>query len=223
MKIEPSKHRIAIVDNEELYSIALATIIRNNPNLTICGIYPTSVELIKMMTKTKPHIILMDVRMPHKDGINATKEILNKYPDVKIVGVSFSAEGIDIKNMFEVGAIAYITKDSTKKEFEELFATIINGQRFVGSKAAVNYTLYANEGKNKVAEASTSLSLNITERELEIMHHIANGLSNKEIASTLNLSKRTIDAHKQKLMTKMGTRKATEIVSLGYKLNLIKK
>jgi DNA-binding NarL/FixJ family response regulator len=220
------KIKLAIVEDHELYSVALNAVAEENPQLKVCGIFSTSQQFLNHVDKTLPEIVLINIKMPDVSGIDVTKTVLSQFPQIKMVGISMNPNEDDMQKMFSSGGVGYITKDASKKEFSDLFTVILRGDRFVGAAAAMTYTLSANKVKNgdvttQIDNKQATLHYKITKREIEIVEHVAKGLADKEIAECLNLSCRTIHAHKQKIMAKLGTRKATEIVALCYKLKLI--
>jgi DNA-binding NarL/FixJ family response regulator len=209
--------KVVIVDDHFLFPLALQTVIQQYAFLNTVAILSSGSEMVAKMNELAPDIIFMDVIMPIMDGFTATQLISKKYPDTKIVAITTSDEGRHVKRMMEAGAWGYITKNSDKKAYDELFGRILSDKKYISPDAAINYTILMNESPGE----SGSVEPNITEREIEIIRFVAKGYSDKQIAEVLNLSHRTIDAHKQKVMQKLGTRKATEMVAIAYRMNLL--
>jgi DNA-binding NarL/FixJ family response regulator len=210
--------KVVIVDDHFLFPLALESVIKPYDFLKVSAILTCGSELVAKMDDIQPDVVFMDIMMPIMDGFTATKIITTKYPTTKVVAITALEEGENVKKMMEAGAWGYITKGSQKKEYDELFSRILTDKKFISTNAAINYALFMNEKKEGESKETEPI---VTPREIEIIRYIAQGYSDKQIASELNLSHRTIDAHKQKMMHKLGTRKSAEIVAIAYKMKWI--
>jgi DNA-binding NarL/FixJ family response regulator len=209
--------KVVIVDDHFLFPLALESVIKGFSFLETVAIFSNGGELVANLDTYQPDVIFMDIMMPIMDGFTATKLVTQKYPTTKVIAITAFDEGENVKKMMEAGAWGYMTKDSQKKEYDELFNRILTDKKFISSSAAINYALFMNEKQGE----SKNMEPIVTKREIEIIHYIAQGYSDKQIASVLNLSHRTIDSHKQKMMHKLGTRKSAEIVAIAYKMQWI--
>ncbi len=227
--MEPNKKlKVAIVDDHFAFPLALKTMVGKYDFLEFAGIFTDGKMLIDQLDEVKPDIVLMDIEMPVMSGDEATRIVMKKYPSTKVVAVSIYDDGNSVKKMLDAGAWSYITKGCSQKEYDTLFDSLRDNKKFISPRAALNYTLLVSENAPKNNEKTSEQAIDpsipkikITKREKEIIEYISNGFSDKEIAKTLNISHRTIDAHKQNMMGKLGTRKAAEIVSIAYRLKLI--
>lgn len=227
-----NEYNVAIVDDHELFANALSRLLKDYKFMHVRGIFNTGQKMLDNFEKIKPDIVFMDIMMPEMDGIEATKLIMQKYPNTKVIAISSYDEGIQVKRMFKAGACSFVTKDITRKIFKDVITSITKNSRYVSSAAAVNYTLYTS---NKIklnepleADASSPLrepeqipDITMTPREKEIIKYLMKGYSHKEIADAISRSARTIDTHKQNIMEKLNTHKSNEIVALALKYKLI--
>jgi DNA-binding NarL/FixJ family response regulator len=215
------KMKVVIVDDHFLFPLALKGIIENYDFLEMQAIIKNGRELLERLDELKPDVIFMDILMPLMDGFTATSLVLEKYPTTKIVAITALTEGEYVKKIMDAGAWGFITKGSAKKEFDELFEHLRENKKYISSQAAISYQEFLN-GANKEKDLKKTLPKpTVTKRELQVIIQISKGLSDKEVAKILRVSHRTIDAHKQNLMNKFGTRKSAEIVAIAYKLKLI--
>lgn len=226
MQHSAPKLKVVIVDDDFLYPIALDAIISKSKCLETSAILSSGEELIDRLDDLKPDIVFMDILMPGMNGFETTAKVKQKRPDTKVIAITAFDNGENVQKMMEAGAWGYITKDSDKREYDELFARIADDKKYICSKAAINYSLFISEGshnpKNKKdLQSPKKTEVSITKREGEVIQYIAKGLSDKETAKALHVSHRTIDAHKQNIMQKFGTRKSAEIVAIAYRLGII--
>jgi DNA-binding NarL/FixJ family response regulator len=210
--------KVVIVDDHFLFPLALDAFIKTYSYFETVAIFSNGSEFVANMDHYQPDVVFMDIKMPIMDGFTATKLITEKYPTTKVVAISAFDEGENVKKMLDAGAWGYITKDCKKTDYDELFDRILMDKKYISSTAAMNYALYVGEKKESEGESSEPM---ITKREIEIIKYVAQGYSDKEIARALNVSHRTIDAHKQKMMHKLGTRKSAEMVAIAYKMKWI--
>ena len=233
MPNQTKTYNVAIVDDNELFPVALVALMKEYKFINVVGIYKNGKKLVDNFDKILPDIVFTDVIMPEMDGVRATKWVMKKYPETKVIAMSMFDDGYNVKRMLQAGAWSFATKDLTKKSFRELMTSIMQNKRYISSTAAIKYTLHINrnrmpgekeegiENNHLVYAGPPDFEAHITRREKQIISFMAQGFTDKEIARELSRSSRTIDAHKQNIMQKLNTRKSTEIVALAYKYNLL--
>jgi len=216
----------AIVDDHFLYSSALNAIVNKTKNFEIVALFSSGKELISYIEDNYLDVVFMDIMMPGMNGFDVTQQVVKKYPKIKVIAVTQHDTGINVKKMMAAGAWGYITKDCGKSEYDELFDRILEDKKYICSKAAINYSLFLNEPMPSYISKKNGQTIQppetpVTKREGEVILHISRGLSDKETAVKLNVSHRTIDAHKRNIMHKLGARKSAEIVAIAYRLGII--
>lgn len=226
MPLGKSKLKVAIVDENYLQSVALEAIIDKYEYLQVIAKFNSCNDLLKEIDKVQPHVIFVHELSHDSDCSEGIKLIIDKFPLTRVVILGISDEGNKVKKMMDSGVWAFITNRCCKEEYDELFKRILEDKKYISSKPAINYSLYMQDQLNLRKQAKQVSTHNIglphlTKREKEIVYHIAQGLSDKQTADALRVSPRTIDAHKQNIMNKFGTRKSTEIVAIAYRLKII--
>ncbi len=210
-KIKPFS--LIIVDDHTLFrkgiSIALSGL------KTIDKIYEAAngLEFMQLLEKIHPDIILMDINMPLMDGIEATKASLEKYPDLRIIALSMMDDKEHYQKMIKAGVRGFLSKDATLEDVIKAIETVGQGNNYFSPDLLYDLVVQLNESKSK-----TDL---LTEREMEVLALIATGLSNQEIAENLFLSKRTIDKHRENILSKTQARNTADLIMFAIKNKLI--
>jgi DNA-binding NarL/FixJ family response regulator len=182
-------------------------------------------EAISRAMVTKYDIIFMDINMPGMDGIQATKEILRNDKSVKIIAISMHDEDYEIRSMMDAGAVGYLLKNTGTEILDEAIQKILNGGNYYSNDVALKLMKPVNESllkKEKIIRDSISKNDSVlTRRELEILEMIAAEMTNDEIASKLNLSKRTVDSHRQNILNKLQVKNTAGLIKYAFKVGII--
>lgn len=182
-------------------------------------------EAIKKAIVSNYDIIFMDINMPEKDGIKATKEIVRNDKFTKIIALSMFDEDFEIRSMLKAGASGYLLKNTGPEILEEAINTVLNGGKYYSNDVALKLMEPYNEttlDQEKIKRASISKTENVlSKRELEVLTLIASELTNEEIGIKLNLSKRTVDSHRQNIINKLQVKNTAGLIKYAFKLGLI--
>lgn len=210
--------QIAIVDDHEIVRDGIKILLEDEPGLDIIAEAETGKEAVKMCGKQQADLIIMDITMPEMDGIEATRIIKEKYPDVKVLALTMLSEDQHIRKMIKAGASGYILKSSGKQELIKAIKTIIDGQHYFSNDATqvILQELVSPEVKRVKEEDE----VHITERELEVLQLIVNEYTNQEIADRLFVSVRTVDAHRRNLLQKTGAKNTAGLVKYALQNSL---
>jgi DNA-binding NarL/FixJ family response regulator len=160
----------------------------------------------------------MDIKMPEMDGIKATEEALLKYPDLKIIILSMFGEEEYIQRMIQLGISGFILKNSDKTVIEKAIQQVSTGNHYFSSEIM---TVLAKSIYRTSREKSTKEEIDISERELELLNNLSQGLSNKEIAEKMFISPRTVEGYKSKLMQKTGLNNSLNLILWAIKNNIV--
>ena len=172
-------------------------------------LFDNTQSLIDEIPDINPDIILLDVSINPISGIEATKIILEKSPHIKIIGVSMHNQPSYAKKMIRNGAMGYVTKNSSKIEMYEAIEEAMKGNVYICQEIQKNIS------KQIIVEDVENNNFNkLTEREIEIIKLIKNGLTNKEIASMLLLSQRTVETHRSRILKKLGIKNSISLIKL---------
>jgi DNA-binding NarL/FixJ family response regulator len=210
------KISVIIVDDHRLFSEGLKLLLSENPSIGPIYQACDGVEFMKMLETVTPDIVLMDIDMPRMDGIEATRKALEQFPKLKIIALSMFGDDEYYIKMIEAGAKGFIVKNSDIEVVELAISTVMEGKNYFASDVMAALVLHLNQRKNE------ELKNELSERESEILYLICKGLSNQEIAETLFLSKRTVDKHRENILSKTNSKNTAGLVLYAIKHGVIR-
>lgn len=196
-----------IADDHQLIIDGLRTNLDEVPDINIVAEANNGEEVIKILARKKPDIILMDINMPVMDGLECTRLVSKKYPRVKVIGLSQFDEVRLVKRLVKNGAVGYLLKDTGQEELLRAIRKVFAGEKYFSEKLSLNL-IDQDIKKNN----NSSLFPKLSDREKEILHLICQEYSTQEIAEKLNISFHTIESHRVKLMIKAGARNTAGLV-----------
>lgn len=201
---------IILIDDDKLVCSALKTILESDPDFHVPVMGHDGGEAVSLYAKYRPDLILMDIRMAGMTGIDAGEAILKKYPDARILYLTTFADNEYIIRALKIGAKGYILKQNFESIIPAIKA-VISGQSVFGDEIVSKLP-------NMSWTPSASLDgFDLTEREIEIIQNVAEGLSNKEIASLLFLSEGTVRNYISTILEKLNLRDRTQLAIFYYK------
>lgn len=209
--------RVGIADDHEIVRDGIKLLLEDEPGYEIIFEAENGKEAVESCISHEIDLVIMDITMPEMDGIEATKILKEKYPDIKILALTMLSEDQHIRKMIKAGASGYILKSSGKKELLKAINAIVNGQHYFSEEAT--QSILQELINPEISKQKDSEDVHITERELEILKLIVNEFTNQEIADKLFLSVRTVDAHRRNLLQKTGAKNTAGLVK--YALNNI--
>jgi DNA-binding NarL/FixJ family response regulator len=183
--------------------------LEDEEGMKVVGEAANGVEAIRMAQELKPNVVVMDLSMPELDGVQATKEIAKHLPDTKVLVLSMHAEDNYVRNALDAGAKGYLLKSAIDVDLVGAIKAVADGQRFMGS------------GLKYVAHEADDELNRLTPREKQVLQLIAQGKSNKDIASLLDLSVNTVSVHRANLMEKMNIHRTAELVLFAIRKGLV--
>lgn len=200
--------KIFLVDDHTLLREAWKMALVAHPDFTIVGEAGSGEEAVEMVQKLRPDVITMDINLPGINGIEATKRIKKLLPATKILGVSLHTQPTYARKMMHAGAFGYVTKNSSRDEMVKAIAEVYNGRKYICTeiKNILSKQLIDDEEQKANIE---SLSV----RELEVIKHIKNGSSSKEIARHLFISVKTVEVHRYNILKKLHLNNAAALVN----------
>lgn len=207
--------KIVIADDHQLFRSGLQMLLGAFPGFRVVGEASDGNELIRILDESDADIILMDINMPEMDGIEATRRVIAKKPDIKIIALSMYGEEEYYYKMVDAGARGFLLKDSDIKEVREAIMTVMKGGSYFSQEL-----LYHVIQKFKTRDTEIKMA-NLSKREKEILLKICEGLSNQEIADTLFISKRTVDKHRANLLSKTGSKNTASLILFAIRNKLI--
>ncbi len=200
---------ILLVDDHAIVTDGLKALLAGESGYVIKGEAANGQEAMEMLRILKVDVILMDIDMPVLNGIDASRLIKKEMPDKKIIILTMHDEKAMIRMLMDIGVDGYLLKNSPKKELLFAIDNVMSGNFFLSEEA--NSVMLSAESPQQKNENLASL----TDREIEIITCIAEGLSNKEIGDKLFISHRTVDTHRTNLMSKLNLHNVAGIVKFA--------
>ncbi|MFP2996231.1 response regulator transcription factor [Spongiivirga sp. MCCC 1A20706] len=208
--------KVSIVDDHTMVLQGIQTMLQNESNIQVIGAYDKAVHFFDDVNKNEPTILLLDINLPDGNGIELCKEIGLKYPDIVIIALSNYSEPGFIKNMLRNGAKGYLLKNTEKDELILALKEVYAGNTYL--PRAVQQILLA---ESIGSPTQTRFVPKLTRREKEVLNLIANEHTSQEIAEKLCVSPKTVEAHRNNLIQKMGARNTAGLIKSAMEKGLI--
>lgn len=205
--------RVMLVDDHTMVRRGLAAFLKVFDDLQLAGEADSGEAAIQLCATILPDVILMDMVMPDMDGATATRRIRQQFPQVQVIALTSFKEGDLVKNALEAGAIGYLLKDVSADELVRAIRAAHAGRATLSPEAAQALVETANQ--------PPAPGLDLTERELEVLALMAEGLNNTQIAGRLTVSSSTVKSHVSNILSKLGVASRTEAVTLALRNRLI--
>ena len=202
--------KIFIVDDHYMVVEGIRSLLQHEANIEWMGHAMNAASCMAFLQQQCPDVILMDINLPDKSGIDLCKEVKEKYPGVFIIGLSTFNQQSFIQKMMENGASGYILKNATLDELVEAIDSVVKGKIFLSNETAATL--------RKPDQSSVPV---ITSREKEVLGLVAEGLTNNEIAQQLFISPTTVETHRKSLLNKFGAKNTASLVRMAAQMHLI--
>lgn len=204
---------ILVVDDHRFIHDIISKILDQQPDLKIIGHASNGLEAVQFCQAEQPDMVLMDIVMPIMDGLEAVRTIHGKHPDVKILVLSSFQDHESVHLMLKNGAVGYVTKSALSEELASIIRTILIGKNVFSPE--VLERLFSPQDPQMLHK------FNLTDRELEVLLLLAEGLQNQQIAAKLSISPSTVKFHKVNIFEKLGVQTQSEALVVAVKNNLI--
>jgi DNA-binding NarL/FixJ family response regulator len=210
--------RLLLVDDQDVVRIGIGAIISMDENIEVVGTAADGQEAVYMVEQLQPDLVLMDLKMPIMNGIQATRLITQRFPAVKVLVLTTYDADEWVFDAIRAGAAGYLLKDSSREELLKAIMDTMEGKTAVDPTVAGK--LFQHVVQN-ITPTESNLTDNLSERELEILKLIARGMSNRAIAETLFLSEGTVRNYVSAILAKLEVDDRTQaaIIALRYGLN----
>ncbi len=203
-----AKIRILVADDHALIRMGLVSLVNTEPDITVVAEAADGRQAVEQFAKFNPDLVLMDLRMPNTNGIEATIEIRKKSPNARVLILSTFDGDEDIHKALQAGAQGYVLKGSTGENLIPALRALVAGQRWIPKEVATRL-------------ASRRSFEELTPREVEVLRELAKGLANKEIADVLNISENTTKGHLKNIIGKLRVADRTEAVTAAIQRGII--
>jgi len=211
--------KILLADDHAVVRKGLRYLLETQGQHTVIGEAADGREAVRLCSEMKPDVVVMDIAMPGLNGIDATAQILKENPDIAVVILSMHSDESYILRALTSGAKGYLLKDSAEEDLVKAIETVASGRPFFSPVIAqAMLDDYVRQLQMRGVQDSYDL---LTDREKEVLQMLAEGKSNKEVATILNLSPYTVETHRNRIMQKLNLHNTAELVLYAVRKKLI--
>jgi DNA-binding NarL/FixJ family response regulator len=210
------KTKIAITDDHKMVLKGIVAMLENTSEIKIVGTYENAKETIKNLESNLPDVLLLDINLPDMNGIDLSKLLLKKYPDLKIIALTNFEDISFVKRMLKNGVHGYLLKNTDKQELLEAIKAVLSGEQYL-HKDIKNKLLYQSTNK----KTANTLLVNLTRREKEVLQAIYEELTTQEISEKLFISPKTVETHRMNIMSKLGAKNSVGIIKVAIEKELL--
>jgi two-component system, NarL family, response regulator LiaR len=195
--------RVVVVDDHDLFRTGMVSYLNAQPDMEVVGQGSSGRMGVRLAGELKPEVVLMDMRMPDLDGIEATRKIVQHDPGTRVVVLTVASEDADIAAAIEAGACGYLAKDTSIEGVVSAVRAAAQGAAWLSPRAA---EVILGPLRQNTLEPHPDIgpAVQLTSREVEVLRLVANGMENAEIAEVLNISPRTAKNHVSNILAKLG-------------------
>lgn len=209
MKKSETKISVLLCDDHLVVRMGIAAIISLEKDMTVVAEAENGLDAVRLAAEKKPDVIVMDLMMPKLDGAQATAQIRAANPDARIIILTTFGGSIDVKRALDAGAQSALVKATSQTELMDAIRRTAAGESVICSEI----------GNTLEVDAD---SVDLSERQLEILGYVAKGLNNREIAETMHVSRDCIKAHLKTIFAKLGVASRSEAAALSVNRNMVK-
>jgi NarL family two-component system response regulator LiaR len=209
--------KVIICDDQAIVRDGLEMLLKLEPDIQVVGVAEDGAEAVEMAAKEKPDLVLMDLKMPIMNGVEATRQIRTRYPDIKVLVLTTYDDDEWVFDAIQAGASGYLLKDTPRDEVIKAIRGTVTGKTYVDPSIAGKVLRQASSHQTQPASLITS---QLTEREIEVLRLIAKGLNNKDISDRLFLSEGTIRNHVSAILAKLGVSDRTQAAVIAIQHGL---
>jgi DNA-binding NarL/FixJ family response regulator len=200
--------RVLVADDHYVVRMGLIALVNTEPDMEVVGEAVDGNQAVEMFQRCNPNLVLMDLRMPVKDGIAATREIRSKNPNARVLMLTTYDGDTDIHRAIEAGAQGYVLKNSTGEKLIPALRAVAAGEKWIPKEIATRL-------------AARKLFEDLTPRELQVLQEMSKGLANKEIADVLKITEHTVKDHLKNILGKLRVADRTEAVTVALQRGII--
>lgn len=214
--------RILLVDDQALFREGLRLVLSAQPDFKIIGEAADGIEALALTNDSQPHVILMDLRMPRLDGVEATRRVRAAHPGVKVIVLTTFDDDEDVFEALRAGAVGYLLKDASPEKLGDAIRAAARGESFLQPSIAAKVVAeFSRLSQPRLVQPRPPLREPLSERECQILQKLAEGKSNKEIGCVLNLAEGTVKNHLSNIFGKLGVLDRTQAALLARELGLL--
>jgi two-component system response regulator NreC len=219
-----NSYRVLVADDHGVVRHGLRVLLESQPGIQVCGEARTGVEAMDYVKKEKPDLLVLDLTMPDMNGLEVMRVVRKESPatDVLVLTMHFSEELA--REVLRCGALGYVLKSDAHTQLLAAVDNVRHGQPFFTNRLQISMAQNYLRAPGNTVESDTDIVLpssSLTPREIEVVRLLADGRSNKEVASTLGVSTRTIESHRNHIMNKMNFASFSELIRFAVRSNIV--
>jgi DNA-binding NarL/FixJ family response regulator len=213
--------RVLLVDDQPLFRQGLRTLLSVQPNLEIVGEASQGESAVQKARSLQPDVVLMDLRMPVMNGVEATRRIRAQEPRCQVIALTTFDDDENVFDALRAGAVGYLLKDAALPKLLEAIQLAARGESFLQPSIASKVLAELSRLSGTRGRAATEILGELSEREREVLQHLGRGKSNKEIARALHITEGTVKNHMTNVLEKLGVQDRTQAALKAQRLGLV--
>jgi len=208
--------RILLADDHSIIREGLRPLLEKEPDMKVVGEAENGRAAVQSVRDLKPNVVIMDISMPDLNGIEATRRIRQEFPACKVIGLSVHTDNQYVAQMIQAGASGYLPKSCAFQELAAAVRAVMADKTYLSPKVIDSVVQYLQKSSSQPDAADSVL----TSREREVLQLLTEGKTTKEISSLLHISERTVEAHRQNIMTKLNLHSIAELTKYAISQGL---
>jgi len=215
-----NKTRVLLVDDHEVVRLGLMTLINDQPNMLVVGEAGTTAEAVRAVERLHPDVVLMDIRMPGEGGIEATQQIVARFPETKVVMLTSFADDELVVRAIRAGAVGYVLKQVGNAELLRAIAAAARGEALLDPSTTARLLSRVREAERKADDDAFRA---LSDREMDVLAELTRGKSNAEIGQILNLSEKTVRNYVSTILEKLHLTNRVELATYAVEHHLFER
>jgi DNA-binding NarL/FixJ family response regulator len=207
--------RLLLADDHPLIREGIRSLLSGNERIQVAGEVEDGQALIDQYRRLQPDVVLADIKMPRVTGLEALKQLVSEFPDIRFIVLTMHEEREYVINALRLGASGYVMKNAERDELVKAVITVYEGGWYFSPEVA-------NILADTVSRNSVAASPEVSPREKEVLDLVAHGLSTKQVADKLGISTRTVETHRINMLKKLKVSNTAELIRKAIELNIIK-
>jgi two-component system, NarL family, response regulator DevR len=215
-----AKTRILLVDDHDIVRLGLMTLLNDQPDMEVVGEANTAAEAVRAAERLQPDVVLMDIRLPGEGGIEATAQVTQRVPRSKVVMLTSFADDELVVRAIRAGAVGYVLKQVGNEELLRAIRAAARGEALLDPSTTARLLSRVREAERKAEEDAFR---ELSDREMDVLIHLAKGKTNAEIGALLNLSEKTVGNYIGKMFEKLHLNNRIELAAYAYQHHLFER
>jgi len=209
--------RVLLADDHQIVLEGVQALLERADDLEVVACAHDGEEAVRLAVESSPDVAILDVDMPGMTGIEATEALLRERPQTKVLALSMHGDQNRLSGMLKAGAAGYLLKNCAANELIKAIHAVVTGESYLCGSMA---TMLVHDYREHMLNGNADHSRSVTEREREIIALIADGLATKQVAATLGISVKTVDAHRRNILEKLGIESIAELTKYAVRAGL---